>query len=1063
MREVISSAARHPTAANLLMVAFILLGALYGPQLLRETFPRIEPREIEIRVAYRGATAETVERAICRRIEDALDAVEDLVELRCEARRGLAIAVAEMRQGESIARFQDDVTSAVDAIDDFPAETEDPIITQLGRTDFVATVAVTGVENPTELRHYAEEVRQRMLRAGVAPQVEVSGFSDRQIRIEASMASLRRLELSLADLAAAIDGQNIDRPAGEIEGRDGVTLLRFADQRSAVAAYENIIVVSSESGGQVRLGEIATVRETFEDEAQRAIVNGERAALLDITKTPREDALVVADAVRAFLEQERRRAPPGVTFTIINDGSGVLRDRLSMLIENGVAGLALVFVAMWAFFGRAKAFWIAAGLPVSFLGALAAMVLIDYSINMLTMVGLLIVIGILMDDAIVIAESVETERASGKPPLEAAIDGAAAVAAGVISSFLTTAAVFGSLIFLRGDIGEVIRVVPVVMLVVLAVSLVEAFLILPNHLAHVGPDRPNRIRDALGRWVDWMKAHVVGPFARTAVRWRYLSLGIAFALFFAAIAAVAGGLVKFQAFPELDGDTLSARIALVDGASFEQTEAVVAEALAALERVEARLGPQQPGGSLVQTVLVEHSVNQDAKTSGPHLATITVDVLAGEERSVTNAEILAAWRAETSEDIVVDRISFTEPGVGPAGLDLEIRLFGEDAAQLEAAAAELRAHLSTFAGVVNLNDDGGLGAPELRVRLGDGAGRLGIDAAMISDQLAAAFQGRVVDEIQIGAETYEIDVRLAQTDRDQPSDLGDFVIRAPSGALAPLSSVAVVEPTRGVARVNRIDGRRVITVEGEVDATIANASEIVRSLEANFLPGLRERFAGVEIGFGGSDAEASETLGSMARGLSIGLLIVFILLSLQFRSYAEPIVVMALIPFGFVGAVFGHWVMGVDLSMPSFLGAASLAGIIVNDTILLVNRIKSGHAPGETTVAEAAPAAAEARFRAIFLTSVTTIFGTAPLLFETSLQAQVLVPMIISIAFGLIAALLLILVVAPSFYAILDDWGLTSLAAERRAEERRMAEARRGAEAPDTAVDAAPPPGRAEA
>ncbi|MGM0584406.1 MAG: efflux RND transporter permease subunit [Pseudomonadota bacterium] len=1033
--------ATHPTAANLMMIALIVVGLVSLPGLQRETFPRIEPRRVQISVAYPGAAPQEVARAICQRIEDAAESVQDVEEIVCVAREGVGVATVEMIQGRDLDRFRSDLRAEIDAIADFPDTAEEPVITQLGRTDFVASVAVTGPQDRDQLRTLAEGIKDRMLRLGGMREVEIKGFSDRRIRIEMADAAARQLGLGLDDIARTVTRRNLDAPVGEVETRDGVILLRVTDERTRPEAFADLVVASSPAGGVVRLGDIARIERAFERRETRVTLNGAPAALLDISKTPGEDTLRIMEDLRAFLEAERDRLPPEVTLTVTGDGTEILRSRLEMVLSNAGQGLALVFAAMWLFFGLRQAFWIGLGLPISFLGALAAMAALGYSINMLTMVGLLIVIGILMDDAIVIAENIATKREQGLEPLEAAIQGARQVAPGVMSSFATTAAVFGPLGFLQGDLGEVLRVVPIVMLLVLSVSLVEAFLILPHHLVHSAPGRPSAATRRAEAWLDAVRRRAVGPAADWSVRWRYLTLGLGVMLFLAAVSAIAGGVVKFQAFPEIDGDRIEARIELSAAARLEDTEAAVAHVLAGLEQVNRRLGAGNEGDrELVQEVVTSWGENPDAGASGAHLATVSVDLLSGPLRAASNAEILAAWREAAPATPRMRRLNITESQIGPAGRAIELRLRGDDYDRLAAAAEELKAWLARYEGVHSLADDLAPGKPELRLTLKPEADALGVDARLLTDQLRAAFQGMVADEVQAGGENWEVALRLRLADRDSLGDLDSFAVRTPSGERAPLSAVAEIEPGRGYARLARVDGLPTVTVTGDVDTAVANANEVVSDTQVRFFPELLARHPGVRADTEGQNAAAARTQASMLSGLLVGLVGVFLALSFTFRSYAEPVVVMMLIPFALIGAVAGHLALGVDLSMPSMLGMVSLAGIVVNDSILLVNVLKDEHEPGVVTVAQAAPKAAEARFRAIVLTSMTTILGLLPLLFETSLQAQLLIPLVVSIAFGLASSTLLILLVVPAFYAVLDDFGLTSLAAERRALARAEAE-----------------------
>lgn len=1029
----------HPTAANLVMIGLAALGIAFGPSLLRETFPRIAPKQVQVVLVYPGAAPLEVERALCRPVEDALQGVDNIRETKCVANSGSATLTVEMRPGADLDALTEDVDREISAISSFPDEVEDPIVTQLGRTDFVASVTVTGIDRRIELKSYAEEVAARMRAFGGVPRVEISGFSDRQIRIEISAEAARALGLSLRDVADAVRAQNVELPSGEIDADDRRLVLRFADQRIALDAYRDLVIASSASGAEIRLGDVASIREAFEDDETAVLYNGAPAALLQITKTPGDDTLIVRERIDAFLESERRRAPPGVAFAVVDDMSSIVEDRLNMVTKNAIQGLFLVFLSIWAVFGLRQGIWIAAGLPISFFGAMAAMVWLGYSINMLTMVGFLIVIGILMDDAIVIAENIETKRELGLSPLEAAVQGAREVAPGVVSSFLTTAAIFGALGFLQGDIGEVLSVIPVAMLLVLSVSLIEAFFVLPNHLSHTRKsDQRRGVRGRVGGAIDWMRERIVGPIASGAVRWRYLTLGLAFGAFIATISLFAGGVVKFAAFPEIDGDTIEARISMPPGATLAETQRAASAVSAAAERMGAALSGDAP---LIVGVTVEYGKNADVGGSGPHLATVSVDVAPGADRAVPNAEIMAVWRAEIPADLDATRIALSEPSLGPAGQAIELELVGDDLDQLDAAAAWTKSYLDGFAGVENLYDNLEPGPPEIQLRLLEGASALGLSSSDVAGQLSAAFQGVTADEIQIGRETVEIRVALAEQDRDGYGDLDGFVILTPKGGFAPLSSVAEAETTRGWARIARINEQRAVTVLGDVDTRYGNTDQIVRQTAAHLAETLPIEFPGVTLNVGGQNAAASETQSSMMVAVALGLMAVYLILSFQLRSYVEPVTVMIVIPFALVGAALGHLALGYDFSMPSMLGVAALSGIVVNDSILLVGQIKERHDPSDLTAAAAAPKAAKARFRAIFLTSITTILGLLPLLFETSLQAQVLIPLVISIGFGLMATTILILFVVPAFFAVLDDWNLTSLARERK-EAARAAAAR---------------------
>ena len=1019
--------AAHPTAANLLMIFFLVLGAAATPLLKRETFPEIPPNKIEIAVAYPGASAEEVEEAICQRLEDSIEGVTDVGEVRCEARESRATATVEIVEGGDFDRLLINIKTEIDATNDFPPEVETPTVRQLGLSDFVVAIAVTGPMSVQHLKAYAEALKDRLQRQ--IPQiarVDVRGFSDHQIRIEIPAQSLRQYGLSVADIASTIGRQSVDLPAGTIKSEALDVLLRFEDARRSTAGFEDLIVASGRAGAEVRLGDIAHISDRFETDEDKIIVNGERAALVEVHKGKADDTLEVIAAVRALIAAERQIAPPGVSFSLTQDTASIVRDRLNMLLKNGAQGLVLVLATLTLFFAFRYSIWVALGLPVSFAGALFAMAILGYAIDMITMVGLLIAIGLLVDDAIVIAENIASHHARGKAPVEAAVDGVREVAPGVLASFATTVLVFGPLAFISGDIGNILKFLPVVLILTLTVSMVEAFLILPNHLRHAlgGARRnaPTRFRQAFERGLEHVRDRWAGRVVDFAVEWRYLCVGVTLALFLVSMAMPAGGLLKFRAFPDLDGDVMEARLLLPQGTPLARTEAIVASIVAALERVDAALTPRQPDGEpLVRNVMVRFGRNVDAFESGPHVATVSVDLLTAERRDARVDDVLSMWRQEVGRIPDVIWLKFAEFQIGPGGLAIDMRLQGDDLEALMDAARDLKAWLASYRGVHDLSDDLRPGKPEVAVRLREGALALGLDANATAAQLRAAYFGSTADQIQVGPESYEIDVRLAEADRNSLGDLEDFTVTAPDGRQVPLGAVATLELTRGYARIHRVNGRRTVTIKGDIDTDIANAGEVVADTRARFLPQLMRDYPDVSVSFEGQEREAATTAGSVQRGFLLGLVGVYLLLSFMFRSYVEPIVVMAIIPMGMIGVICGHMAMGLDLSMPGVIGFVSLTGVVVNNAILLVEFAKLRVAEG-LSVAEAVKLASRQRFRAIVLTSSTTVAGMLPLLLERSVQAQVLVPLVTSLAFGIITATGLVLVVVPALYTIVDDF-----------------------------------------
>jgi len=1019
--------AGHPTAANLFMVAVLALGLLALPELQRDTFPRTPATEVQVSIKYPGATSSDVENAVCGPVEEAVEAVADLIEVRCDARENRASVTVEMREGADINQFFTDVSSAVEGITTFPARVEQPAVTKVEREDIIAEVAITGEMSDHDLRDYAEAARERIRRDPRISQVAVLGFSDREVLIEIPQEVARRYRLSLTGLAAAIQRQSVDLPAGSMESHDSDWVVRFADERRLPQDFADILVKSDGRGGDVRLGDIARITLAFADPEDRILVDGRRAAVLQVSKTEAQDTLRVRAALEEALDKERARAPRTVVFTVTRDLAVTIQDRLRLLAENGLQGLALVFVTMWLFFSLRFSFWVSMGLPVSFLGTVFFMYATGLSINMMTMMALIVAIGLLMDDAIVISENVAARHQAGDPPLMAAVNGTAQVLPGVISSLATTIVILGPIAFLAGKIGAVLKFIPIILVVTLLISLVEAFLILPAHLRHSLHGTAAQARHPIQRWFDrqfeGLRSNAFRTLAQRAIEWRYLTVGIIILLTMAAYATLPSGLLKFRAFPELESDVIQARILLPQGTPLERTETVVARVTEALGQLDAEFTPRQgEGRRLVRNVTQLYNVNVDAYESGPHVATVSADLLRAEERTGTIDEMLNRWRELTGRVPDVLALKFTDRERGVAGRAIDIRLSGDNLERLKVASHELQAWLASFRGVQDLSDDLRPGKPELRLALGDAASLSGVQARQVAEEVRAALLGQSGLVVRSGFEEREVTIRLAAEDRRTLRDIEDIAVSAGDGQLVPLSAVASIEEARGYARIHRVDGQRTVTVQGTVDTGVANAREIMAATQKLFVPELQARFPDVAVSFVGEGKEAATTGSSLSRNLIVGVLGVFILLALQFRSYVEPIVVFVALPMGFTGAVAGHLLLGYELSMPSLVGMATLAGVVVNDSILLVGFMKSKLGEGLALEAAALEAACD-RFRAVVLTSLTTIAGLLPLLLETSTQAQFLIPLVISLAFGLLVATLAALFTVPALYAVLVDIG----------------------------------------
>lgn len=1018
--------ARHPTAANLLLVLIAAAGIFAAPMLMRETFPDFRPSEAEITVVYRGASAAEVEDSICRRIWDAVEAVEHLEELTCTAQENTGRAVATMAPAGDAGRFLNDLRTEVTAVDDFPDAADPPVVRQLHRADRVASVAVAGDLPVTQLDRYAAGLRDRLAALPGVADVSMTGVGARQFRIIVPRGVLVQHGLSASDLAARIGAQSVDRPLGAIETPAREIALRFADERRTAAALAEIVVLSKPGGAQLTLGQIARIEERFSPEEERAFLDGQRAVFLQVDKALGADALRVFDRTTTLVAAERAVLPDTLRVEVVQDMTSIVRDRLTMLVKNGIIGLVLVVAVMSLFFRPGYAIWAALGLPVAFLGAFVVMAVTGLSLNMITLVALLMAIGIVMDDSIVISDSIAESAADGASRTEAAIEGTRRVLPGVLSSFATTVAIFAPLSFLAGELGAVLEVLPVVLIAALSASLLEAFWVLPHHLSH-GLKSAESAPSALRAWFERGFARVrdggLGAVVDAAIAWRYLVAGMTLAALVITAALMRGGYVQREALPEIDGDVLEARILMPQGTPLSRTGDVADHIVAALDAVNTRLTPQQPGGApLVESVQVFFGRNATAGESGPHVATISADLLGAETRTTTLDELIAAWRSGIGAVPGAIAVTLLEPGIGPQGRAVEIRLTAPDLGRLESAGNRLIAELETYGGVYNAIHDLRPGRPELRLALAEGATGLGLTARDVAAQIGSAWLGEIVATVQEGDISHEIELEQAAKDRASFDDLMAFEVLLPDGARVPLGTVARIEEARSWGSVTHVDGRRTLTVAADVDGRTGNADAIVSDLAAGYLPDLAAEFPGLSVEIGGQNANSAETIGSILRGFLVGLVGIYLVLSFQFRSYVEPVIVMLTIPLALVGVVLGHLAMGYNISMPSIMGAASLAGIVVNNAILLIQVIKRRAGEGMALV-QAAGRASRERFRPIVVSVSTTIMGLLPLLAETSTQAQTVKPLVISVVFGLFSATVLVLIVLPAFYAILDDMG----------------------------------------
>ena len=1043
---------RHPTAANLLMLVFVALGVLGAISLERAVYPDFASEFLGVRVIYKGASTVEVEEAICQRIEEELEGIEGIEQIDSTASEGYGLLVLEVSDGYKVVEVLRDVENAVDQIDNFPENIEEPLIWEIKQTNEAGSVSLwtgppldsdgenlaagfeTGRIRDKDLLLLADRIKDELLALDEVSILTMGGFAEHQIRIEVREAALLAQGLSITDVAQEIANQSLDLPAGSIETTERELKIRVLDQRRRAEDFRNLTVNVGPGGARIPLSAVAVVRDTFEEDWPRTTFNGRRCVNIQIGVGEQEDTITVASAARRYIAERQKTLPPGVHLTWWGDWSVYVKGRLGMLIKNGLYGFVLVFFTLWLLLNIRLAFWVAIGIPISFLGTLWVMHVTGMTLNMITMFSLIMALGIIVDDAIVIGENIFAHYRRGKRPTEAAVDGVREVAPGVLASMLTTVAVFMPLLTMQGEVGKIMRVMPVGVITALAVSILEAFLILPNHLKHsLGkiPKTPNRNRQRIDNLVDLFTHRCYGPVISWSTRYPLIPIAAIAMLLIVSVGMLAGGHLKFRLFPELDGDFITANIEMPQGTDLRRTQEVASRVEQGLKTIEARFGPEQPDGQpLIEHVSTSFGFSRAVASGagirerGSHIAQVLVELLDADLRSCTCDEILETWQEVVGDVPDVATLTFEQMQVTPGGKAINIQFRGRDLEQLKRASRRLQLKIASYPGVRNLTDNLRPGKEELLVQLKTTGRPLGVTSADLARQLRGAFWGSLVQEFQRGRDSFEVEVQFADADRRSLADLHDFKIKTPAGHTRPLHEIADYRLVRDFAQIVRVDRMRTVSVTADLDTSQGNAADIVDDIYENFMPSLLADFPDVTLSLEGQTKESAKTRDSALKGFLIGLLIIFFMLSFVFQSFLEPLIVMAVIPFGFVGAVVGHLLLGYDWTMPSTIGFISLSGIVVNDSIVLVAfiklRLQEGH-----SVHEALKFAGIGRFRAVFLTSATTVAGLLPMMLETSLQAQFLIPMAVSISFGLMFATFVVLLLVPCLYSILATLGWT--------------------------------------
>ncbi|MDO3378626.1 efflux RND transporter permease subunit [Geoalkalibacter halelectricus] len=1027
--------ARNHVAANLLMMVFLVGGFIMAGAIKQEIFPEVSLDTIQVAVAYPGAGPEEIEDGILLQIEDVLSEVDGIREIRALAAEGLGVVNAVLRTGENADLILQDIKSAVDRIITFPEDAERPVITKLLNRREVVSVVVYGEISDRGLRERAELIRDELLEFEQITQAELGGVRPYEISIEISEENLRRYGLTLDQVAQRIRRASLDLPGGAVKTEGGEILLRTMERRYFGPGYADIRVLTDTDGTQVRLGDLAEVRDEFRETDTYARFDDQPAAMIKVYRVGDQKPTEISEIVKAYVEDKRQELPPSVSLGIWNDTSELLESRMSLLIKNALIGLVLVFIILGLFLEIRLALWVMLGIPISFLGAMLFMPAMDVSINMISLFAFIMALGIVVDDAIVVGENVFDHRQRGKPYLQAAMDGVVEVGRPVVFSVLTTITAFLPLVFVSGMMGKFIGVIPLVVISILVVSLIEVLFVLPAHLSLGGPRNApggvlgtiDRTRRGFGRALD---RFITGPYRhglKLCLRFRYATVAAALAVLLLCVGLVGGGYVRFLFMPVVDGDVVLVDLEMPPGTPVEITrevqERIVTEAYAVVDEFDAK----RPGEAsilrniyaLIGATMDQGGPNPGDTASGAHLANIALFLQPSEERNLPATEVAQRWRQRVGEVPGVRNLTF-KSNLVMLGANIDIQLAHEDFDVLQTAAARLKDALAAYPGVSDIADTYAPGKRELKLRLTPEALTLGLTEEDLGRQVRAAFHGSEALRLQRGRNEVRVMVRYPEEDRRNLWDFEQMRIRTPDGGELPLNRAAFVSEGRGYSQINRSDRKRVINVSADVDEKRANANQILGDLQAGFLPQLRAEFPGLSFDLEGEEKERRDSVGSMRQGFILALFGIYALLAIPFRSYSQPLLIMTAIPFGAVGAILGHLIMGYDLTILSLFGIVALSGVVVNASLLLIDRINRGRRDG-STLEEAVIDGSLRRFRPILLTSLTTFFGLAPMILETSLQAQFLIPMAISLGFGVLFSTAITLVLLPCLYLVLED------------------------------------------
>lgn len=1041
MEALITWFTKNHVAANFLMAFVVVLGITTWPTLKSEIFPETSMDAFVVSVPFPNATPEEVEKGVVVPIEEAIQDLDGIKRIRSTASPSVGSVSVEAEVGYAVRDLMDNAKTRIDAIQNFSEEAEEPIIEELIIKNKVLSIALSAQTDEKTLVDLTEQVREALLVYDKGPsritQATVAGARDYEISIEVSENTLRQYGLTFDQVAAAVRRSSLDLPGGSVRTPGGEILIRTEKRRYTAPEFEEITVVTRPDGSSVKLGEIARVIDGFEDVDLSNRFDKRPAMLINVYRVGNEDTLKVADAAKKFVNEEAPRIlPDGVELKVWQDDSTYLSGRMNLLAKNGIAGLLLVALVLTLFLRPSLAVLVALGIPVSFAGAIAMMPYTGISINMISLFAFILVLGIVVDDAIVVGENVYRRIRNGEDPKIAAPKGTHEVGIVVIFGVITTMVAFTPMLGLSGFSGKIWPNIPLIVIPTLMFSILQSKFILPAHLSYLRPHDPERrigpilrFQQKFANGLETIIERFYRPVLKLCLNNRYVVLSVFLAIFIITIMTVASGWIKFTFFPNVEADVVSAKLEMPTGVPFETTSEAVAQIELAAERIKEEYTDRE-GRPVVKHMLAsvgfqpfQTGTNTEDFPAAAHLGEVTMELQPAKDRDITGDEIASIWRSYTgSIPGAVDLAFQTVVAGGGNAIDLE--LSGDNLDSLELAAAEVKDALADFKGVIDIASSNREGNRELKLDISPSAEALGLRLDDVARQARQGFYGDEVQRLQRGRDEVRVFVRYPEDERESITNLLQMKVRGPDGAEIPFGEVATAEWGRSYDSIQRSGRRRAVRITADIDqASDANSNEVVAAITApdGVLSTLGQKYPGITYSFEGEQKDQNDSIQEMKQKALLALLIMYVLMAIPLKSYFQPMIVMSVIPFGLVGAVFGHLLMGFNFSIMSMCGIVALAGVVVNDSLVLVDYVNRYRASGHTLV-EAAWEAGAARFRPILLTSMTTFAGLTPMLLETDIQARFLIPMAVSLAFGILFATFITLILIPSVYLIQNDF-----------------------------------------